>query len=140
MFKRIIVGTDGSASASKAVEEAAELAGAFDAELLIIHAYPPAHSDSAEAFGAREAFPGEQVGQTILEDAQKRFGGKARVRTVLTEGDPAESLVDLAEKEDADVIIVGNKGMNEATRFLLGNVPNKVSHHSPTNVLIVRTT
>jgi nucleotide-binding universal stress UspA family protein len=56
------------------------------------------------------------------------------------EGDPADAILDVAEETNADLIVVGNKGMTGAKRFLLGSVPNKVSHHAPCGVLIVRTT
>ena len=56
------------------------------------------------------------------------------------QGDPADAILDVAEEQGADLIVVGNKGMTGAKRFLLGSVPNKVSHHAPCSVLIVRTT
>jgi nucleotide-binding universal stress UspA family protein len=55
-------------------------------------------------------------------------------------GDPADALLEVAEEEGADLIVVGNRGMTGAKRFLLGSVPNKISHHAPCSVLIVRTT
>ena len=62
------------------------------------------------------------------------------VETFAREGDPADAILDVAEERDADLIVVGNKGMTGAKRFLLGSVPNKVSHHAPCSVLIIRTT
>ena len=59
---------------------------------------------------------------------------------MIREGDPAEGLIEVAEEENVDCIIVGNKGMTGAKRFLLGSVPNQVSHHAPCNVMIVHTT
>ncbi len=56
------------------------------------------------------------------------------------EGDPADAILEVAEQTDADLIVVGNKGMTGARRFLLGSVPNKISHHAPCSVYIVRTT
>jgi len=56
------------------------------------------------------------------------------------EGEPADAILDVAEEINADLIVVGNKGMTGARRFLLGSVPNKVSHHAPSSVIIVRTT
>jgi nucleotide-binding universal stress UspA family protein len=55
------------------------------------------------------------------------------------QGDPADAILDVAEEQDADLVVVGNKGMTGAKRFLLGSVPNKVSHHAPCSVLIIRT-
>ena len=62
------------------------------------------------------------------------------MQTHAIEGEPAEAILDAAEKTEADLIVVGNKGMTGARRFLLGSVPNNVSHHAPCSVLIVRTT
>jgi nucleotide-binding universal stress UspA family protein len=62
------------------------------------------------------------------------------VNVYARQGDPADAIVDVAEEREADLIIVGNKGMTGARRFLLGSVPNKISHHAPCSVLIVRTT
>jgi len=76
----------------------------------------------------------------VLRDAEMHFGSNVKVKTVLREGDPAEGLIDVAEEEGVDLIIVGNRGMTGAKRFLLGSVPNQVSHHAPCNVMIVHTT
>ncbi len=140
MFRKILVGTDGSDSATKAVSHAADLAGAMGAELVLIHVYPAPRSDVGSTFGRADAYPGQEIGQAVLRDAEKHYAGKVKVKTVLREGDPAEGLIDVAEEEGIDLIIVGNRGMTGAKRFLLGSVPNQVSHHAPCNVLIVHTT
>ena len=62
------------------------------------------------------------------------------VKFAARQGNPADAILDVAEEERADLIVVGNKGMAGARRFLLGSVPNKISHHAPCSVLIVRTT
>ena len=62
------------------------------------------------------------------------------VSTYARQGDPADAILDVAEEQHADLIVVGNKGMTGAKRFLLGSVPNKVSHHAPCTVMIIRTT
>jgi nucleotide-binding universal stress UspA family protein len=139
MFKKILVGTDGSDSASKAVSHASDLAKAMGAELLVMHSYPPARQDVGSTFGRAEAYPGQEIGQAILRDAEKHYGNAQKIRTVLREGDPAEALIDVADEESVDLIVVGNKGMTGAKRFLLGSVPNQVSHHAPCTVLIVHT-
>jgi nucleotide-binding universal stress UspA family protein len=140
MFKKILVGTDGSDSATKAVSHAADLASAMGAELVLIHVYPAPRSDVGSTFGRADAYPGQEIGQAVLRDAEKHYAGKVKVKTVLREGDPAEGLIDVAEEEGIDLIIVGNRGMTGAKRFLLGSVPNQVSHHAPCNVMIVHTT
>jgi nucleotide-binding universal stress UspA family protein len=65
--------------------------------------------------------------------------GVAEVEAFGRQGDAADAILDVAEEQRADLIVVGNKGMTGAKRFLLGSVPNKVSHHAPCSVLIVRT-
>ena len=71
---------------------------------------------------------------------EKRYGGDVKLRTVLREGSPVDAIIDVADEENADVIVVGNRGMGGAKRFVLGSVPNAVSHHAPCHVLIVHTT
>ena len=66
--------------------------------------------------------------------------GVGEVKVRVSSGDAADMLVEAAEDTGADLIVVGSKGMTSATRFVLGNVPNKVSHHAPCSVLIIRTT
>jgi nucleotide-binding universal stress UspA family protein len=73
-------------------------------------------------------------------ETQARDAGVATVETFARQGDAADAIVDVAEEQHSDLIVVGNKGMTGAKRFLLGSVPNKVSHHAPCSVLIVRTT
>jgi nucleotide-binding universal stress UspA family protein len=140
MFKKILVGTDGSDTASKAVAHAVELAKRMGAELIISHSYAPPKGDVGAPFGPSEPFPGIEVGKSILKDVEKRFGGDVQLRSVLREGEPGDVLVDVAEEEGIDLLIVGNKGMTGAKRFVLGSVPNTVSHHAPCSVMIVNTT
>jgi len=146
LFNRIVVGTDGSDTAAEAVRQAVELAKATGASLEIVSAFEPVPSDrlreeSAEVPGdiAHAVGPTEDV-NVVLEGA----AGPARkdgvdVNTQAREGDPADAILDIAEETNADLIVVGNKGMTGAKRFLLGSVPNKVSHHAPCGVYIVRT-
>lgn len=140
MFKKILVGTDGSDSATKAVEHAVELAGKVGAEVLVIHVYPSARQETAPPFGRAEPFPYVEIGKSVLADVEKRFGTKTKLRTLLREGEAEDVIIDTAEEEGVDLIIVGNRGMTGAKRFLLGSVPNRVSHHAPCTVLIVQTT
>jgi nucleotide-binding universal stress UspA family protein len=147
MFGRIVVGTDGSETAGKAVAQAADLAASVGAELLIVSAFEPVS-------GTRLREEAQQVPDDVRwmvnprEDVDATLGGAAEVaeehgvtsRTFARQGDPADAILDVAEEQGADLIVVGNKGMTGAKRFLLGSVPNKVSHHAPCSVLIVRTT
>ncbi len=70
----------------------------------------------------------------------RRAAGVETVETFARQGDAADAIIDIAEEQGCDLIVVGNKGMTGAKRFLLGSVPNKISHHAPCSVLIVRTT
>jgi nucleotide-binding universal stress UspA family protein len=147
MFGRIVVGTDGSETAAKAVGEAVELAASVGAQLDIVSAYEPVPEsrlreeakdmpdDVSWAVGPREEVDTTLAAAGEIADA-KGVAYKAHSR----QGDPADAILDVAEEQNADLIVVGNKGMTGAKRFLLGSVPNKVSHHAPCSVLIVRTT
>ena len=84
--------------------------------------------------------PREDVEATLREASERVEEAGVKVQTYPREGDPADAILDVAEERNADLIVVGNKGMTGAKRFLLGSVPNKVSHHAPCSVLIIRTT
>ncbi|HEV3229573.1 MAG TPA: universal stress protein [Solirubrobacteraceae bacterium] len=147
MFKSIVVGTDGSDTAKKAVSQAADLAKSIGAEVHIVSAYEPVPSTRLreEAVEAPEDLqwminPREDVDATLKDAAAEVEAAGVKVETYARQGDPADAILDVAEERNADLIIVGNKGMTGAKRFLLGSVPNKVSHHAPSSVLIIRTT
>ena len=148
MIKSIVVGTDGSDTAKKAVQEAAELASAVGAEINVVSAFVPVPSQrlreesrTAPSDIQYEITPREDV-DAMLDDAEEALkkANVASIKKHAREGDPADAILDVAEEQGADLIVVGNKGMSGAKRFLLGSVPNKVSHHAPCSVLIVRTT
>jgi nucleotide-binding universal stress UspA family protein len=147
MFASIVVGTDGSDTARKAVRHAIELARQLDARLQIVSAYEPVseqrlREEQVEVPKDLEWMvnPRSDV-LALLEQARGEAAGAgvANVETYACQGDAADAIIDVAEEQRADLIVVGNKGMTGAKRFLLGSVPNKVSHHSPCSVLIVRT-
>jgi nucleotide-binding universal stress UspA family protein len=148
VFTRIVVGTDGSDTATEAVRQATELAKSADARLDIVSAYEPIPSqrlkeEAREAPGdvQYEFSPAEDVNLTLESaSADAKKAGVGDVQTHALEGDPADAILDVAEETNADLIVVGNKGMTGARRFLLGSVPNKVSHHAPCSVVIIRTT
>ena len=148
MFRSIVVGTDGSETADKAVREAAQLAIQLDAALDLVSAYEPVSNQRLreEARQVPEDLqwmvtPREDVDATLRKAQEEATEmGVKEVRIFPREGDPADAILDVAEERKADLIVVGNKGMTGAKRFLLGSVPNKVSHHAPCSVLIIRTT
>jgi nucleotide-binding universal stress UspA family protein len=147
MFASIVVGTDGSETASEAVRQATELATSLGAALHVVSAYEPVpegrlrlERQDAPADLEWTINPREDVEATLKTAAEKIEEAGVKVQTFAREGDPADAILDVAEEQNADLIVVGNKGMTGAKRFLLGSVPNKVSHHAPCSVLIIRTT
>jgi nucleotide-binding universal stress UspA family protein len=146
-FQSIVVGTDGSDTARKAVEQAADLAKQTGGELHIVMAASqvPESRLRSERAGvpddvAHTVNPNEDTEAELKEAASAYEGGDIKVHTHAKSGDPADAIIDVAESNNADLIVVGNKGMTGAKRFFLGAVPNKISHHAPCSVLIVRTT
>jgi nucleotide-binding universal stress UspA family protein len=147
LLERIVVGTDGSDTATDAVRQAIELAKALGAKLYVVSAYAPEppeieREEAVEIPGDVQYEVGPRQGVNMVLDAASGEAEKAGVdvESHAREGDPADALLDVAEETNADLIVVGNKGMTGAKRFLLGSVPNKVSHHAPCGVYIVRTT
>ena len=147
MFARIVVGTDGSETAQRAVQEATELAKQTGASLDVVSAFDPVPSSrlreerlEAPSDIEHEVNPQEDVNAILAEAEGQVSGSGVKVRTFARKGEPADAILDVAEENNADLIVVGNKGMTGAKRFLLGSVPNKVSHHAPCSVLIIRTT
>jgi nucleotide-binding universal stress UspA family protein len=141
MFKRIVVGTDGSTTASRAVDQAALLAKSLDATLHIVHAYKPASSFIGIDPSIPQPDPGT-IDKDLRENAQSISASaaeRARALGVEAIGDPADALTTLAEDVDADLIVVGNKGMAGVRRFIAGSVPNRVSHHCPCHLLVLAT-
>jgi nucleotide-binding universal stress UspA family protein len=148
MFSSILVGTDGSATAAAAVGEAIGLASKVGARLMIVSAYEPI--SELRLREERQSAPADaqwMVNQredvlAVLEKSRELAiaGGVAEIETFARQGDAADAILDIAEEQGCDLIVVGNKGMTGAKRFLLGSVPNKISHHAPCSVLIVRTT
>jgi nucleotide-binding universal stress UspA family protein len=125
-IRTIVVGADGSETGAKALAVALRLAAVLGAALHLVSAH-----------GALQA-PSDA--EAVLAEATRdvRAEGIEAV-THARRDDPAEALIAVAEGQDADLLVVGSVGMSRASRFVLGNVPNKVSHHAPCSILIVRT-
>jgi nucleotide-binding universal stress UspA family protein len=147
MFSSIVVGTDGSSTATQAVREAVDMAKAVGATLELVSAYAPV-SEQRLRTEKRDApkdlqwaiNPRREVEASLTDAADIAREAGVSVNTHARQGDPADAILDVAEEQNADLVILGNKGMTGAKRFLLGSVPDKVSHHAPCSVLIVRTT
>ena len=147
MFGSIVVGTDGSETAGEAVRQATELAKSVGARINLVSAFEPVGNQRLRE--ERQQVPDdlqwmvnarEDVEATLNQAAEQVKEAGVEVETFSRQGDPADAILDVAEEQSADLIIVGNKGMTGAKRFLLGSVPNKVSHHAPCSVMIIRTT
>lgn len=146
IWSTIVVGTDGSGTASRAVEHAASLALATGSALVVVTAYT--ERASASPSGADPA-PGdiqwaltasggaEEIARAAAAGVARQGVENVRVRT--EPGDPTAVLLQVAEDVDAGLIVVGSKGMSSASRFVTGSVPNSLSHHADRDVLIVRT-
>jgi nucleotide-binding universal stress UspA family protein len=147
MIGSIVVGTDGSDTAAEAVRQATELAKALGASVHLVSAYEPIGEGRLRE--ERQQIPDdmqwmvnprEDVDATLRQAGEQIAEAGVQIDTYAREGDPADAILDVAEEQKADLIVVGNKGMTGAKRFLLGSVPNKVSHHAPCSVMIIRTT
>ena len=147
MFGSIVVGTDGSETAQEAVRQATDLALKTGSSIDIVSAYEPVSSarlrEEAQQVPKDMEWmvnPREDVEATLETAAEQIREAGIEVQRFAREGDPADAILDVAEERGAGLIVVGNKGMTGAKRFLLGSVPNKVSHHAPCSVMIIRTT
>jgi nucleotide-binding universal stress UspA family protein len=145
-YQTVLVGTDGSDSSYRAVDRAAEIARDTMARLVIVCAYEPATPRQVaaagdvlgdEAFSVAGSAPAEETLRTAAERAAARGAGKAE--RVAIAGEPVKSLVSALEEHHADLLVVGNRGMNTLAGRLLGSVPAAVARRSPCDVLIVHT-
>jgi len=142
---RIVVGTDGSATAQRAVDRAVGLARAVGAELIVVSAYlgrPPAGVAAAgisidAGWVAAAQGAAEQVAREAAEQA--KAVGVATVSYQAVDGEPSETLLLVTQEQDADLLVVGSKGMQSTARFLLGPIANKVSRKVACDLLIVET-
>jgi nucleotide-binding universal stress UspA family protein len=137
VISTVAVGTDGSETAREAVDQAAEFARRFDAKLVLLSAFkdgpPPPDADEAQWSYS----PAAQL-RGILSRTEGELNGQGiSCTTSVDEGDPAEVLVRLADECGADVLVIGNKGIQ---RRVLGSVPNSVTHKAGCSVFVVKTT
>uniref|UniRef100_UPI003517DCD2 universal stress protein n=1 Tax=Euzebya sp. TaxID=1971409 RepID=UPI003517DCD2 len=151
VYPKVIVGSDGSVTAERAVRRAATIAGGLDAPLVVATSYtrsrpedlgPRSHRVESQnieesfGFGYIGAQETAQDGATVARKAVKGI----QVEVATPQGDPADSLLELVEGTPGALLVVGSQGLGASGIFLLGNVPNKVAHHAVGDVLIVRTT
>ena len=144
-YKSIVVGTDGSSTADVAVDRAGAVAGACDAELLIVAAYGrDAHADAAvesalgsDAWMVAGYAPAESVVQAAADRA--RAAGAKQVETLTVKGSPVDVLDQVVANARADLLVVGNVGLNTVSGRILGSVPQSLARRSGVDVLIVHT-
>ena len=133
MIQRILVATDRSDTATRAVAWAAEMSDKYAADLLVLQVVAPEHLPGQEGDGAAQA-----AADQLAALAQQMCGERGRSLLVF-DSDPAEAIVRTCEQERVDLVVVGNVGMRDRTEFLLGSVPNRVSHNARCSVVIVNT-
>lgn len=139
MFKLIVVALDGSAHSLKALDYARELAEKHDSKLILLHAF---HSTSdlrgSEGFNQMVG-KRKQKGEEIIKDACKRLGQVSfEVEEDLIEGPETEAIVSVVESRNADLVVMGTRGMGSLKGLLFGSVSTKVTHYAPCSVLVVR--
>lgn len=144
MYERIVVGTDGSPTAFEAVKSAAQLADQCGATLHIVTAFRPisalmTNPEFATVSAALyETLDPAAGAAEVTRKTAEALGANVKVEEHQIAGGAADALCDVAEKVNADVIVVGSRGMTGARR-VLGSVPNSVAHSARCSVLIVRT-
>ena len=147
-YQTVVVGTDGSETSFRAVDRAAALARDADATLVIACAYFPSHDKNLahdqDVLGADAAY--QIVGSAPADDTVSRArdraiaAGATKVETVVVQGKPADTLQKVVQDRRADLLVVGNRGLNTLAGRLIGSVPLDVARHASTDVLIVHTT
>lgn len=123
MYERILVGTDGSTTATKAVDRAAAVAASIGASLTIFSAARPDKGDAV-----------------VAEARERHAAAGVAIDTKVVDADPVRALIEEARDGGYDLLVMGNKGMTGLSRFFTSSVPDKVSHHLPCSLLIVKTT
>lgn len=136
-IQRVMVGTDGSQTADHAVRWAAEFASRYKADLFVVQVIVPQHPATTE-YGAAEQTR-VVAANDELAHVVRQLAGERGHALVVVDQDPALAIVRAAEREAIDVLVVGNSGMAGRKAFLLGNVPNRISHNSRCTVIIVNT-
>jgi nucleotide-binding universal stress UspA family protein len=146
-YRSVVVGTDGSRTSFVAVDRAAEVAHDAGAELVLVCAYLPADDRTrrqAERELGENAYQvsGSRPADDLLAEAEGRAAsiGVKKIRREAVQGDPVDVLVQVIERQDADLVVVGNRGLNTLAGRLLGSVPANISHRARCDVLIVHTT
>ena len=145
-YQNVIVGTDGSATAERAVRKAATLAKQHDARLVVVTAYEPHGDELARSAEAPDDLRWMLTDRNQAEEFARQGkaaaveAGADRVTVQAVPGSPADVLLETAADFGADCIVVGSVGLTSAAHFMLGSVASSVAHHAPCDVFIVHTT
>ena len=146
VYRTLLVGVDGSESSLRAVDRAAEIAAARHADLIVVCGYHPLTAREQARITAalgdtRFRVTGTEAAEEAVDAAVRRAtdAGAPRIQGRLVVGDAVEALLTVARESSADLIVVGNRGMNTLSGRLLGSVPSDLSHRAPCDVLIVHT-
>ena len=140
-MRSIVVGTDGSPGAKAAVLRAAEVARGNEARVHLVTAYPdiPSYGETITSSAKADPIDLRQAAETVLSRASRELEADGiEVEAHAREGDPAHVIIEVAQENEADLIVVGARGLTGLQRFLLGSVSSKLSHHAPTSVMVVR--
>jgi nucleotide-binding universal stress UspA family protein len=140
-MQTVVVGTDGSPNAEIAVRRAAEIAKSDGAVLYLITAFPdvPTYSEGITSSAKRERIDLREVAEGLLSrTAEELQAQDLEVMTAAREGDPAQVILDVSRESDADLIVIGARGLTGIRRFLLGSVSSKLAHHAECSLMIVR--
>ena len=152
MINRILVATDASAASNRAIKMASLLAGQHNAELIITHVIrdmqipfdikeiPELESDTIESFATARDEIMRKVAESVLRDAKQKAekAGVNKVQTTIGTGDPATSILSIAKRRKADMIVIGTRGLGKLKGKILGSVSRKVTNNAETSCLIVR--
>lgn len=145
-YKKVLVGTDGSDTSMRAVDKAGAIAGNSGAELIIVTAFEPESKETIQEAGdvlGADAYQvvGSAPAESVLRDAAERAqrAGAEQVTPLAIKGPPVDVLDQAVADQRADLLVVGNVGLNTLSGRILGSVPQSVARRSGVDVLIVHT-
>jgi nucleotide-binding universal stress UspA family protein len=136
----VVLGTDGSPGAEAAVRKVIELLPSGSTTVYLVCAYPGPSALERIGMTARQESVNLRgvAADVVARDERRLTEAGLSVEKHVREGDPAQTIIDVAAEKDADLIVVGARGNTGLRRFMLGSVSTKISHHTPTSLLIVR--
>jgi nucleotide-binding universal stress UspA family protein len=153
MFETILVPLDGSELSEAALAPAAELRAKFNARLILLRVVEPASHHLVQTPGVFES-PAAAVANveliqkmteaekdeahTYLNALHQKLGGDARIEPLLIEGEPADAIAEMAEKQGAGLIVMSSRGRGGLGRLVFGSVADAIVHNSPIPVLLIR--